>query len=212
MEMKLGFDVQNISNFKKGVLLVLPAIAIIAIFVTLFIMPQMEEHTKLKSEVSAQNNEINLLKIHAERLPTLIAENERLQKRLVELQMQLPEEKDITGLLKQVSILGTQAGLEVTLWKPKARNVHETKEVYEIPVEVQMKGGYHQFGYFFGNLTRLSRVVNLNDLNIKTLDPKIQKLGKELNAGFTALTYSVISEEEKKTMEEKEKEKTKEKK
>lgn len=209
MEMKLGSDFENLSSFKKILLLLLPPIAIVAIFTTIFILPYMEGREKLKSEIDAQNNDINQLKKYSEKLPTLISENERLQKRLSELQMQLPEEKDVSGLLRHVSMLGIQSGLDIDLWKPKARTVHQTKQIYEIPVEVQMRGSYHNFGNFFGNLTKLGRVVNLDVFDIKTLDSKLQKPGKELRASFTVQTYSVISDEEKKKFEAEEKAKEK---
>lgn len=205
MEMKLGLDVENLTPLKKGLLIVLPSLAIVAFFLTLFIFPAMEERAKLKEEVQKQNDEINLLKKHSERLPTLIAENEKLQRRLTELQMQLPEEKEVSGLLKQVSVLGVKSGLHVMTWKPKAKAVHGSKEVYEIPVEVEMRGGYHHFGQFFSSLTKLGRVVNLNNINIKTIDQKTQKGPPGLHVNFVTTTYSLIPEDEKKRIEEQEK-------
>lgn len=211
MEMKLGLDVENLTPLKKGLLIVLPSLAIVAFFLTLFILPSIEERDKLMAEVQKQNDEINLLKRHAERLPTLISENEKLQRRLTELQMQLPEEKEVSGLLKQVSLLGVKSGLHVMTWRPKSKTVHGSKEVYEIPVEVEMRGGYHHFGQFFSSLTKLGRVVNLNDINIKNIDQKTQKGPRGLHVNFITTTYSLIPEAEKKQMEEEEK-KAKEKK
>ncbi len=209
MEMKLGIDIENLSRFKRILLIILPSLAIAAIFATMYVMPAFEEVIKLETEVNSQNAEINLLKIHSAKLPTLIAENEKLQKRLNELQMRLPEEKEVSGLLRQVSALGVKAGLEVALWKPKAKVVHASKEVYEIPVEVQMRGNYHNFGEFFSNLTKLDRIVNLNDINMKIADAKIKKGATGLNVNFTSVTYSLISEAEKKQLEEQEKAKEK---
>lgn len=204
MEMKLGLDITNLTPLKKGLLIALPSLAIVALFLTLFIFPAMEENAKLKAEVQKQNDEINLLKRHSERLPTLIAENEKLQRRLSELQMQLPEEKEVSGLLKQVSILGVKSGLHVMTWKPKVRTIHASKEVYEIPVEVEMRGGFHHFGQFFSSLTKLGRVVNLNDINIKATEQKTQKGPLGLNVNFVTTTYSLIPEHEKKQIEEQE--------
>lgn len=211
MEMKLGLDVENLTPLKKGLLIALPSLAIVAFFLTLFIFPAMEESSKLKAEVQKQTDEINLLKKHSEKLPTLIIENEKLQRRLTELQMQLPEEKEVSGLLKQVSVLGVKSGLHVMTWKPKSKIVHDSKEVYEIPVEVEMRGGYHHFGQFFSSLTKLGRVVNLNDINVKTTDPKTLKGPKGLHVNFITTTYSLIPEAEKKQLAEQE-QKAKEKK
>ncbi|MCX7913250.1 MAG: type 4a pilus biogenesis protein PilO [Thermodesulfovibrionales bacterium] len=202
MEMKLGFDVENLSPFKRRLLIILPSLAIIAFFLSLFIFPTLEEISKLKAEVQRQKDEIALLKRHSERLPTLMSENERLQRRLLELQMQLPEEREVSDLLKQVTILGTKSGLQVMTWKPKPKNIHPSKEVYEIPVDVEMRGSYHNFGQFFSSLTKLSRIVNLSDINIKIVDPKGPQ-GLQVN--FITTTYSIIPEIEKKQIEEKRK-------
>ena len=211
--MKLGIDVENLSKTKKILLLILPSLVIVVFCVMVFILPAMEENAKLKANVNSQQKEIELLKKHSERLPTLIAENEKLQRRLAELQMQLPEEKEVSELLKQVSLLGVKSGLHVITWKPKPRLIHPTKEVYEIPVEVEMRGGFHNFGQFFSSLTKLNRIVNLNEINIKAVaDTKVQKGPTGLNVAFITNTYSVIPEQEKKEMQEKEaKEKEKEK-
>lgn len=209
MEFKLGIDVETLSPLKKKLLIALPAIAIIAIFMTLFIMPALEEKSKLDAEVKKQNDEINLLKIHTGRLPALVAENEKLQRRLLELQLQLPEEKEVSDLLKQVSLLGVRSGLHVMAWKPKSKTVHQSKEVFEIPVDVEMRGEFHNFGQFFSSLTKLNRIVNLNDINFKFIDPKIQKGPKGLEVRFVTTTYSLLTEQEKKQTQEKEQEKEK---
>ncbi len=209
MEFKIGIDVETLSPFKKKLLIALPALAIVALFMTLFILPAIEENAKLDAEVRKQNDEINLLKIHSGRLPALVAENERLQRQLTELQLQLPEEKEVSGLLKQVSLSGVKSGLHVMTWKPKAKVVHQSKEVFEIPVEVEMRGSFHNFGQFFSSLTKLNRIVNLNDINIKVSDPKAQKGPSGLDVRFITTTYSLLTEQEKKQLEEQEKAKEK---
>jgi type IV pilus assembly protein PilO len=205
MEMKFGIDIANLSKTKKILLIALPSLAIIAFCISVFIMPAMEENSKLKADIAAHQKDIELLKKLSERLPTLISENEKLQKRLAELQMQLPEEKEVSELLKQVSLLGVKSGLYVITWKPKPRLIHPTKEVYEIPVEVEMRGDFHNFGQFFSSLTKLSRIVNLNEINIKAVaDKRVQKGPTGLNVAFITNTYSIIPEQEKKEIQEKE--------
>ncbi|MCX8030330.1 MAG: type 4a pilus biogenesis protein PilO [Thermodesulfovibrionales bacterium] len=201
MEFKLGFDIETLSPLKRKLLIILPALALCVLFYTLFIGPAIEENSKLEAEVKKENDEINLLKIHSAKLPILIKENEKLQRKLSELQLQLPEEREVSGLLKQVSILGVQAGLHVMTWKPRARVVHPSKEIYEIPVEVEMRGDFHNFGKFFSTLTKLNRIVNLNDINIKSVDAKVQKGPTGLDVRFITTTYSLLSEEDKKQLQ-----------
>ncbi|MBT9139293.1 MAG: hypothetical protein DDT31_01877 [Syntrophomonadaceae bacterium] len=209
MALKLGFDIENISPSKKKLLLVLPALLTTVLFAVFFIMPAVEELDKLSLEVDKQNKEIQTAQKNAEKLPVLMAENERLKSKLFELQLQLPEEREVSGLLRQGSELGIKSGLQIVLWKPKDKTIHPSNEVYEIPVEVEMRGNYHRFGQFFSNITKLGRVVNGSNINGKTTEQK-QK-GAMLNAGFTAMTYSFIPEKERLELEKAAKEKEKKK-
>jgi type IV pilus assembly protein PilO len=209
MALKLGFDIETLSPTKRKLLLVLSPLIIIVLFAVLFIMPAFEERGRLSAEVEKQNNEFKTAEKSAAKLLTLIAENERLRGKLFDLQMQLPEEREVSGLLKQVSELGIKSGLQIVSWKPKEKIVHPSKEVYEIPVEVEMRGNYHRFGQFFSNITKLSRIVNISNINIKTGEQK-QKTAT-LNVSFTAMTYSFIPEKERKEIEKAAKEKEKKK-
>lgn len=213
MALTIGIDVQNLPPAKKKLLLVMPPLVIIFVFVYFLIMPAIEEKGKLSAEVDKQNKEIQAAHQSAGRLPALIAENEKLKAKLMELQVQLPEEKEVSGLLKQVSELGIKSGLQIILWKPKERVVHPSREIYEINVDVQMRGNYHRFGQFFSNVTKLNRIVNISNINIRTMEQKQQRgAGSILNVSFNATTYSLIPEKERKELEKAEKEKEKEKK
>lgn len=216
MDLRLKIDIEGISPVKRKLLLVLPSILVAGLFIFNFIMPSYQEMEKLSDEVEKQRSDIKLAEMQAAKLPALIAENERLKKRLSELQAQLPEEKEASILLGQVAELALKSGLDVVLWKPtfnpkeKEKFVHPSKEVFEIPVDVEIRGSYHRFGQFFSNLTRLSRIVNLPAINMKPSDQKFQKKDTMvLHANFIAKTYSLISEEEKKELEKIEKEKGK---
>lgn len=210
MEFKLGINLNGIENLpplKRNLLLALPSVAIAVLFVMLFIRPALEEKMKLNEEIEKQGKEITTLQKSSEKLPTLVAENRRLTEKLAELQLQLPMEKEISGLLKQVSELGIKSGLQIISWKPRGRNVHPSKEVYEIPVEVAMRGTYHKFGQFFSNVTGLNRIVNIDNIQARAGDQRMQKGMLGLNVSFTAMTYSLISENEKKELEKAEKDK-----
>jgi type IV pilus assembly protein PilO len=210
MALELKLDLENLSPIKKKLLLILPPLLIALLFLVNFILPSYEERSKLASEVEKQRQDIELARQKTVRLPVLIAENQRLKKRLIELENQLPQEKEVTPLLGQVSNLAINTKMDVVLWKPKERLVHPSKEVYEIPVDVEIRGNYHQLGRLFSDLTKLSRIVNVNSLSVKPADVKYQRKNNIiLQTSFVIKTYSIISEEEKKELEKLEKEKKK---
>ena len=194
LKMNLHLDANSLPPMKRNLLLFLPPLVIIGLFGMLLIKPAFVERKALMEEIGKQRDEIANLERNSARLPKLKTENKRLESRLLELQMQLPEEKEVSELLKQVSELGIKSGLQIVSWKPGPRGVHSSKEVYEIPVEVTMRGAYHKFGQFYSNITMLNRIVNI--LNI-TMRPG----GYGLDVSFTAMTYSKIPDEERKALQ-----------
>lgn len=192
--MVIKIDSKTLPGYVKTAIAILPAL-VIAIAVTfLFILPKNKEIKALESKIQVQENEIAKSQAKAEKLTELIAENHRLGKRLDELRDQLPEEKEVSDLLKQVSDLGIGSGLRILLWKPEQKKTHPSGIVYEIPVKVELSGSYHSLGFFFSSLTRLNRIVNISD--IKLSDPKPLKDSAALKVTFTATTFSAIPEEE----------------
>ncbi len=201
---RMSSKLEALPPHKKNMLLVIPPILIIALTVYFLVMPAFEEIGTLTEEVGRQTAQIGDLHKNSSRLPALQAENKRLSDKLMVLQMQLPEEWEVSGLLKQVSDLGVKSGLQVVSWRPGIKSVHQSNEVYEIPVNVEMRGAYHKFGQFFANITAINRIVNISNITMRTGDPKMFTRGVTgLNVSFTLTTYSLIPEKEREELRKK---------
>jgi type IV pilus assembly protein PilO len=194
MALKLNISTKNLPQYAKVILAVTPGIIIAAVVIFLFIVPKNKEIKALEIKIAAQENEIAKDQAKADRLPQLTFENERLRNRLNELKQQLPEEKEVSSLLKQVSDLCIRAGMKVGLWRPEARKIHPSGIVYEIPVRVELTGSYHNLGHFFSSLTKLNRIVNMSDIRLS--NPRAEKGIVTLGITFMATTFSAIPEEE----------------
>jgi type IV pilus assembly protein PilO len=194
MALKVNINLKTLPAYVKVILSLAPAVLIVIGVVFLLILPKHQEINELEIKIAAQENEIAKNQAKAAKLPQLTLENEELRKRLEELKLQLPEEKEITSLLKQVSDLCIRAGLKVSLWKPEAKRTHASGIVYEIPVKVELGGSYHSLGSFFSSLTKLNRIVNITDF--KLTDPKPDKGVAFIKIAFTATTFSSVPEEE----------------
>ena len=84
------------------------------------------------------------------------------------LKEQLSEEKEVSILLRQVSELGRGSGLEILLWKPEPKKTNPEGLYVEIPVRVEVMAQYHKFGDFLSHVSRLSRLVNISDIDMKS--------------------------------------------
>lgn len=193
--MAVKVDLKNLPNYAKVIIAVLPAVIILIAGMYFLISPKQTEIKQLDARIDQQNNTIATNQAKAARLETLKQENEKLLARLNELKEQLPEEKEISSLLKQTSDLSVAAGLEIKSWRPGAKKMHSSGIVSEIPVAVTASGTYHEFAAFLSSLTKLNRIVNITD--IKMASPQMAKNRALLQITFTATTFSSVSEEDK---------------
>jgi len=78
---------------------------------------------------------------------------------------QLPEKTQVPGLLDDIDEKGRESGLTIVSIKLQPESVGE---VYvELPIEVIVKGSYHDFGTFISSVAGMSRIVTLHDFTIE---------------------------------------------
>ena len=119
----------------------------------------------------------------------------------------LPEKEEIPSLLTSISDSGQQVGLDFLLFEPKSE---KRKEFYaEIPVAMNIKADYHNLAIFFDQVARLSRIVNIRDIQIGHAKGKDTV---ELNAKCTAVTYKFVEAPPKKKSKKKKKSRKKKRK
>ncbi|MGB9710734.1 MAG: type 4a pilus biogenesis protein PilO [Thermodesulfovibrio sp.] len=194
-------DWEGLSKSKRILLMILPCLVLFVLFSSVYLLPAVETINRLNSEKKSLKEEIDKANMIVNKYEDLKALNEQLQKKMEFLKTLLPKEAEVSDVLKKVSEIGLQKGLVVTSWKPKEKIPHSSNEVYEIPVEVSMRGKYHTFGTFFADITKIERIINIKKMEIK----KGEKDPTMLNANLTAVTYSLIPEEEKKKIQQKKK-------
>ena len=113
---------------------------------------------------------------------------------------QLPDKSQMDGLLTDINQAGLSRGLEFELFKPG----QETQaEFYaEMPISIKVLGTYHDLGAFATDISKLSRIVTLNNIAITTTSKDANKDAK--TAGTDAIlvmeavakTYRYLDEDE----------------
>jgi type IV pilus assembly protein PilO len=122
----------------------------------------------------------------------LKAEIQKIEAKFQEVTKQLPESKEIPDLLRQVSNKGRDSGLDITLFRQQGENI---KELYaDVPVEMAVRGGYHQLALFFEKVRQLDRIVNISDIGMK--NPQMLEGRLQIEASFAATTYRFLTAEE----------------
>ncbi|MCB5208024.1 type IV pilus inner membrane component PilO [Methylovorus mays] len=105
---------------------------------------------------------------------------------------QLPDKSQMDGLLTDINQVGLERGLEFELFKPGQEVVADFYA--EMPISIKVIGNYHDLGLFAADVSRLSRIVTLNDIAISSAnkDSKDSKLVMEA----VAKTYRYLDANE----------------
>jgi type IV pilus assembly protein PilO len=113
---------------------------------------------------------------------------------------QLPGKTEVPSLLVDISQTGLASGLQERLFQPGG----ETKKDFyaELPIKIQLTGGYHEFGQFVSGIAALPRIVTLHDIEITRGAARgASRRGApapsdELTLNLTAKTYRYLDEDE----------------
>ncbi len=181
---------KNLSNKQKMIALILLIVVTAVAFIWFVFIPKSDEIARIENELSHLNEEIKVHRVKVRRLDQLQRENRILQRQLAEQKEQLPSEAEIEILLRQVSDLGGRSGLDFKLWRPGPKKVNDSGLYMEIPVSVEVAGGYHSVGVFFDKISRLKRIINVS--NIKMVSPKMKDNRVEIQTRFSATAFASV--------------------
>ena len=115
-----------------------------------------------------------------------------IEKTFGALLKQLPDKSQMDGLLTDINQAGLGRGLEFDLFKPGQESVAEFYA--EMPIQIKIRGNYHDIGTFATDISKLSRIVTLNDLIIAPIGKDSKDTLLSLDA--TAKTYRYLDASE----------------
>lgn len=80
---------------------------------------------------------------------------------------QLPGKSEMDALLIDINQAGLGRGLQFELFKPASSETR--RDFYaELPITIKVTGSYHDIGSFASDISKLSRIVTLNDIALAT--------------------------------------------
>lgn len=116
------------------------------------------------------------------------AQLEEMEETFGSLLKQLPRDTEIPGLLDDISAAALGTGLSLNLISPQ-RTVH-TEFYSELPISIEVVGGYHEMGAFVSAVASLPRIVTLHDYSIV----RMNNSNKDLKMNILAKTYQYSSD------------------
>jgi len=178
--------------------LVAAAIAVILVLVGIYlpfspVAQERDQVDKAVKERSQLNQEVQQLSVYKQRYGELKQQMDALNKQLDTLKTIVPEEKETDEFIRLLQGAASASQVEIRRLKALAV-VPKDNNYFEMPFEVQVDGSYFNILDFFGRLSRLSRIINVGDLQFN--DPETAKVtryamkpGSTVAGVFTATTY-----------------------
>lgn len=147
--------------------LVALAIAVILVLAGLYVpgSPVAQERADYDKAVQARqklNQEVTQLQVYKQRYGELKQQMDALNKQLDTLKTIVPEEKEVDEFIRLVQ--GAASASNVQLRRLTSEAIVAKEIHYEMPFEVQADGPYFNILDFFGRLSRLSRIINVGDI------------------------------------------------
>jgi len=152
---------------------------------SLFFKDQKTEIAGLEKSIDGLQREIDKGRRAKADLPKLEADIHGYEVELQRLTKILPTTKETPALIKRLKQLTEQGFFRLNRFVPGS--FVDKEYYYEWPIKVELDGTYHQLGLFFDRLSRFSRIINVNELQVS---PK-KKSDKAftVHATFTQRTF-----------------------
>jgi type IV pilus assembly protein PilO len=157
-------DLIKMPAWQKGLSLAGFILLLGAVWYFMLYGPQQEEITVLQTQIQRIQNQIREQQKAKEAKTSLTAQIKALQEELKVLSGKLPEEKELPALLSSINEVGRLNGLDFTLFrqgKPVRREFYS-----EIPVEIQVQGGFHQVLLFLTRLGAMDRIIHVSKVKM----------------------------------------------
>lgn len=155
------------------------------------LQPKRDEYAALEAKLAELQNKIQEGRAARQELPKFREEVRQLELELDKLLRILPARRNTPDLMRRVRSLTEQGDFALKSFTPAAP---VNKEFFsEWAISINLEGGYHNLALFFDRISRFSRIINIEDLNITALPPKGQHT---IGAQFVAKTFVYLEPEQ----------------
>ena len=147
---------------------------------------------KKKDIAKAEKNQVKLqrrideARSAKQSLPQFREEVGRLELELDKLLKVLPARRNTEDLLRRLRTLTEQGDFRMLSFTP--RRPSERRFYLAWPIQIRLEGTYHNLALFFDKLSRFSRIINVQNLDIKAMGGG----RRTISATFTMKTFLYI--------------------
>jgi type IV pilus assembly protein PilO len=177
---------------QRLLLVALGYLLVAVLFYVSLIGPALSDIETATAQVKELTVKRDQVRARADNRAAFEAELDALAAKLKQALKELPNGREIPGLLSEIDGLARKSGLDVRRFQPLPEVMHEY--FAEVPVTLVMEGGYHEFGIFFDRVRQMSRIVSVEDIEMS--DPTESGAEVNLKVTGTTVTYRFLTDEE----------------
>lgn len=144
-----------------------------------------DEVKKLEGQKTQLERTYNEQKTVADNLPTFIENTKKLEQDLDAALKQLPRSKEVPNLLREIYTLGKKSGVIFKTFEPQAER--RQKLYSELPIKLSIQGSYNEIAVFFDRIGKMSRIVNISELDVSMSSGKDKE--NQLSVNCVATTF-----------------------
>jgi type IV pilus assembly protein PilO len=171
---------------------------IAALYYSFLYSPRADQLDKLVDSVEIARNEKMVKTQKTANLPRLRKDLQQLDAELKKAVAQLPDKREIAELLSNISAKAQQVGLDVLLFRPRPEAFQDFYA--EVPVDITVKGNFHNTVSFFDEVGRMNRLVNIDHIGFK--NPTVNGDNIVLETTSVATAFRFLDEAERKKVAE----------
>ena len=150
--------------------------------------PLNDKVTQLEQKLQDQDRHYKQQTAVAENLAEFKRKTLQLEEDLRLAITQLPKQKEISSLLRDIYTEGQKSGIDFIKFQPQAE---QKKSLYaEVPIKLEIVGDYHEIGVFLDRIGKLSRIINVS--NIELLSQKSHDGDNLLKVNCTLTTFMFL--------------------
>lgn len=191
--------IDSLSSGRKLCIVLISILMLAALYWFFFLQKSWQQSTDLQDSITRLEQDIAIYSKKASQLPELEKTLEANQKELLYAQSLLPESMhDVENLLAEIEKLGNELGVEFQLFEP---GQEEIQDFYATQmVNLRVKGQFHNLLQFFSQMSRLNRLVTLENLK---LQPDSFQTGQDivLSAPAQIAVYRALTQMETQAQE-----------
>lgn len=188
MESLKGFDVNDLDFNNAGswpgpikaIVLVLVFVLILGAGYWFAIKDQYSSLDRAESEESALKEQYRAKAFKVANLEAYREQMKEMEESFGALLKQLPADTEVPGLLEDITNTGLGTGLQIDRigLQPEV-----SQEFYvELPIEIEVRGTYHDLASFVSGVASLPRIVTLHNFSINPVGQEIDNLAMEISA------------------------------